>query len=113
MEATLGGSGGIPPDPNLETGRDKEKTLEELRQRFWWIRRTGTQIERDREEKEVVRILLQKIRSYEDGEGEGVVLNTKKIPKLREKWGQLYKWIFELMKYIKGMAGLDIRALRT
>ena len=89
MDATLGGSGGIPPDPNLETGRDKAKALEERRQRFWWIRRTGTQIEQDLEEKEVVRILLQKIRSYEDGEGEGVVLNTEKIPKLREKWGQL------------------------
>ena len=64
MDATLGGSSGIPPDPNLETGRDKAKALEERRQRFWWIRRTGTQIERDLEEKEVVRILLQKIRSY-------------------------------------------------
>ena len=105
MEATLGGSGGIPPDPNLETGRDQGKTLEERRQRFWWIRRTGTQIEQYWEEKEVVRISLQKIRSYEDGEREGVVLETKKIPKIREKWGQLYEWIFQLMKYIDGMAG--------
>ena len=47
MEATLGGSGGITPDPVLETGRDGAKALEERRQRFWWIRRTGTQIERD------------------------------------------------------------------
>ena len=63
MEATLGGSGGISPDPNLETKRDEEKTLEERRQRFWWIRKTWTQIERDWEEKEVARILLQTIRS--------------------------------------------------
>ena len=64
-------------------------------------------------EKEIVRILLQKIKSYEDGEGEGEVLNTKEIPKLREKWGQMYEWIFELMRYIDGMAGWDIKALRT
>ena len=89
MEATLGGSGGITPDPVLETGRDGAEALEEQRKRFWWIRRTGTQIERDLEEKEIVRILLQKIKSYEDGEGEGEVLNTKEIPKQREKWGQL------------------------
>ena len=42
-----------------------------------------------------------------------MVLNTKKIPKLREKWGQLYECIFELMQYIHGMAGWDIQALRT
>ena len=53
------------------------------------------------------------IKSYEDGKGEGVVLNTEKIPKLREKWGQLYEWIFEHMKYIDVMAGWDIQALRT
>ena len=35
MDATLGGSGGIPTDPNLETGRDNAKALEERRQRFW------------------------------------------------------------------------------
>ena len=34
MEATLGGSGGIPLDPNLETGQDEGKTFEERRQRF-------------------------------------------------------------------------------
>ena len=28
MDATLGGSGGIPTDPNLETGRDEAKALE-------------------------------------------------------------------------------------
>ena len=42
-----------------------------------------------------------------------MVLNTEKIPKLREKWGQMYEWIFELMRYIDGMAGWDIKALRT
>ena len=40
MEATLGGSGGITPDPVLEAGREGAKALEEQRQRFWWIRRT-------------------------------------------------------------------------
>ena len=65
MDATHGGSGGIPSDPNLATGRDKAKTLEGRRQRFWWIRKKGTQITQDLEEKEAVKILLQKIRSYE------------------------------------------------
>ena len=31
MDATAGGSGGIPPDPSLETGRDKEEKLNEWR----------------------------------------------------------------------------------
>ena len=100
-------------NPSLETGRDEARALEERRQRFWWIRRTGTQIERDLEEKESEKILLQKVRSYKDGEEEGVILNTEKIPKLREKWGQMYEWIFEPMRYIDGMAGWDIKALRT
>ena len=98
LDATLGGSGGITPDPNLETGQEEAKALEERRQRFGWIQRTGMQIERDLKEKAAVIMLLQKIRSYEEGEGEGRVLDTEKIPKLREKWGQLYKWMFELMK---------------
>ena len=34
MEATVGGSGGIPLDPSLETGRDEEKNLKKLRLRF-------------------------------------------------------------------------------
>ena len=65
------------------------------------------------EEKAAVIMFLQKIQSYEKGQGEGRVLDTEKIPKLREKWGQLYKWMFELMKYMDGMACWDIRALRT
>ena len=34
MEATVGGSGGIPLDPSLETGRDEEKNLEKQRLRY-------------------------------------------------------------------------------
>ena len=37
MEATVGGSGGIPLDPSLETGRDKEKNLEKRRLRYMWM----------------------------------------------------------------------------
>ena len=38
MEAALGGSGGIPPDPSLETGWDKEKILKYRRKRERIIR---------------------------------------------------------------------------
>ena len=34
MEATAGGSGGIPLDPSLETGRDKEEKLNKWRLKF-------------------------------------------------------------------------------
>ena len=74
MEATVGGSGGIPLDPSLETGRDKEKNLKKWRQRFIRIQETGTRLEQAQEEKEVARIFLKKIRSYEEGKGKGVDL---------------------------------------
>ena len=45
MEATFGCSGGIPPDPSLETGRDEEKNLEKWRLKFLIIEEKGTAIE--------------------------------------------------------------------
>ena len=69
MEATVGGSGEIPSDPSQETGSDKEKNLKRWRKRFIRIQETGTRLEQEQEEKEVVRIFLQKIRSYEEGKG--------------------------------------------
>ena len=45
MEATVGGSGGIPLDPSLETGRDEEKNLKKWRQRFIRIQETGMRLE--------------------------------------------------------------------
>ena len=65
MEATVGGSGGIPPDPSLGTGRDKEKNLKKLRQRFVRIQETGTRLEQVQKEKDIARIFLKKIRSYD------------------------------------------------
>ena len=37
MEATVGGSCGIPLDPSLETERDEEKNLEKRRLRYMWM----------------------------------------------------------------------------
>ena len=34
MDATTGGSSGIPPDPSLQTGRDEEERLNEWRLRL-------------------------------------------------------------------------------
>ena len=65
MEATVGGSGGIPPDPSLETGRDKEKNLKKWRQRFIRIQETGARLEQTQEEKEVARIFLKKTKKRE------------------------------------------------
>ena len=113
MEATVGDSGGIPPDPSLETGRDKEKNLKSWRKRFKRIQETGTRLEQEQEEKKVVRIFLQKIRSYEEGKGQGVDLRVNNIPKLREKWDKMYEWIIVLMEYIEEMVCWDVRAMRT
>ena len=41
MEATVGGSAGIPLDLRLETGRGKEKNLKRWRLKYLWIQETG------------------------------------------------------------------------
>ena len=104
--STVGGSGGIPPDPSLKTGRDKEKNLKKWRQRFLKIQETGTKLEQAQEEKKIAKIFLQKIRSYEEGKGKGVDLRVDNIPKLREKWDRMYKWIILLMVYIHRRNGM-------
>ena len=71
MKSMVGGSCGIPPEPSLETGREEEKNLKELRQRFIRIRETGTRLEQAQEEKDITRIFLKKIRSYEEGKSKG------------------------------------------
>ena len=65
MEATVGGSSGIPLDPSLETGREEEKNLKKLRRRFVRIQETGTRLEQVQKEKDIARIFLKKIRSYD------------------------------------------------
>ena len=52
MEATVGGSVGIPVDPSLQTGKDKEKNLKKLRRRFIQVRETGARLEQAQEEKD-------------------------------------------------------------
>ena len=96
MDATIGDSCGIKPDPSLETGRDGEKNL-----KSWWkkiirIQETGTRLEQEQEEKKIVRRFLQKIRDYEEGKHEGVDLQVKCIPKLREKRDKMHEWMIVL-----------------
>ena len=47
MEATTGGSGGIPPNSSLETGWDEEKSLKYTRksERIIRIQESGTRLE--------------------------------------------------------------------
>ena len=47
MEATVGGSGGISPDPSLETGRGEERNLEKWRLKFLELQETGTRRRED------------------------------------------------------------------
>ena len=63
MDPTVGGSIGIPPDPSLETGRNKEKNLKSWRKMIIRIQETGTRLEQEQDEKKVVRRFLQKIRN--------------------------------------------------
>ena len=113
MKATVGESCGIPLDPSLEKGKKEEKNLKKWRQRFIRIQKTGTRLEQAQEEREVARIFLKKIRSYEQGKGKRVDLRVANIPKLREKWDKMYEWIIVLMGYIEEMVCWDVRAMRT
>ena len=64
MEATLGGSGGVQPDPSPEAGWSREKKLKyrRNRERIIRIKETGTRLEQEQEEKKIIRRFLQKIR---------------------------------------------------
>ena len=120
MDATLGGSSGIPTNPSLETGRryiwnspdpslepwrDEEKNLEKWRLRFLIIIEKGTTIEQVREEEKIRRVFFQKIRSYEEGRSEGVKPEFEHIPKIGEGTRRtLYEGIIRLMMYIDNMA---------
>ena len=101
MEAIVGDSSGIPLDPPLETGRDQEKNLKKLRQRFVQIQETGMRLEHAQEEKNIARIFFQKIRSYEKGKSKREDLQLDNISKLREKWDKMYKWIIVLIGYMR------------
>ena len=69
MYATTGGSGGITTDPGPQTGKEEEEKM-----------RLKTSSEQTRREKTVVTRLLQEIRRYEAGEGEGQEREYSKIP---------------------------------
>ena len=113
MYATTGGSGGIPPNPSLETGRNGEKNLKSWRKKIIRIQETGTSLEQEREEQKVVRRFLQKIRDYEEGKGGGRERGLHNIPKLRENGDRMYEWIIVLMGYIEEMFCWDKRIMRT
>ena len=66
-------------------------------------------LEQVQEEKEIARIFLRKIK----GKSKEEELQLYNIPKLREKWDKMYKWIIVLIGYIKEMICWDVRALRT
>ena len=63
----------------------------------------GTRLEQAQEEKDIARIFLKKIRSYEEGKSKGEDLQLDNIPKLREKWDKMYEWIIVLMGYLDEM----------
>ena len=84
-----------------------------MRRRFVRIQETGTRLEQAQEEKDIARIFLKKIRSYEEGKSKGENLQLDNIPKLREKWDKMYEWIIVLMGYIDEMVCWEIRAMRT
>ena len=113
MEATDGGSGGIPLDPSLETGRGKENNLKKWKLEFLWLQETGTRLEQEQEEEKIARIFFQKIRSYNEGKSKGEDLQIDNIPKLGEKWSRMYEWILVMMGYIDEMVCWELKALRT
>ena len=110
MEATVGGSGGIPLDPSLETGKGKEENLERWRLRYLWIQGTGTRQEQEQEEKKIVRRVFQKIRSYEEGKCKGKTTQLDNLPEIRDNWDRM-EWIIVLM-VLKREQSKDIRTKR-
>ena len=60
MEATTGGSGGIPLNLSLEAGWNEEKNLKytRKRERIIRIQESGTRLEQEREERKIVRQCL-------------------------------------------------------
>ena len=115
MDTTAGGSGGIPQDPSLETGRDEEERLNEWRLKLWTILETGTALEQTREEKIITKVFFQKIRRYKEGKGEGKEKEFGKIPRLEENADGLYDWLILLMIYIYKMVNWDwdVEKIRT
>ena len=107
MYATSGGSGGIPTDPSLQTGKDEEERLKDERLRLSTTPETEATLEQTREEKTINTRLFQKIRRYEEGEGEGQEREFSKIPRLEENMSRLYNWVILLMGYIDNMVNYD------
>ena len=70
MSATSGGSGRIPTDPSLQTGKDEEERLKDERLRLSTTPEIETTLVQTREEKTINTRLFQKIRRYEEGEGQ-------------------------------------------
>ena len=92
MYATTGGSGGITTDPGPQTGKEEEEKMG-----------LKTSSEQTRREKTIVARLLQEIRRYEAGEGEGQEREYSKIPILDGNMSELYIWAIDLRKYISIM----------
>ena len=113
MEATVGGSGGIPLDSSLETGKGKEKNLEKWRLKYLWIQGMGTRQEKEQEEEIIVRMFSQKIRSYEEGKCRGKNTQLDNLPELRKKWDRIYEWIIVLMVFIDKMKYEQLKNMRT
>ena len=111
MEATVGGRGGIPLDPSLETGRGEEKNLKRWRLKYPWIQETRTRQEQEQEK--IVRIFFLKIRIYEDGKCRGKDTQLDNLPELGEKLDRMYEWILVVMVYIDKMACGKSKDMRT
>ena len=61
MEATVGGSGGLPLDTSLETGRGEEKNMEIGRLKFLVLQETGTRLEQGQEEAKIARTFFERL----------------------------------------------------
>ena len=113
MEATVGGRGGIPLDPSLETGKGEEENLEGWRLRYLWIQRTGTRQDQEQEQENIIRMFFQKIKSYEKGKCKGKSTQLDKLPGIRDPWDRMYEWIIVLMAFIDKMKREQLKDMRT
>ena len=80
MEATVGGSCGIKPDPSLKTGREEENPLI----KWFLILKRQERDELERDKARITQVFLRKIKHHEDGKSEGEDVQVDTIPKLSE-----------------------------
>ena len=72
----------------------------------------GTRQEQEQEEEKIVRIFFQKVRIYNEGKCKGECTHLDNLPKIRDHWDRMYKWIMVLTAFIDKMMHKPSKEMR-